>query len=47
MHVNVPSLPLHLLSPSEDEVKTSIEQSTIVASHSIRKVSGCSRSMTN
>ena len=44
--LNVPTLPLHVLSPSEeDEVKTSIEQSTVAASHSIRKMPGCSRSM--
>ena len=35
-----------MLSPSEeDEVKTSIEQSTITASRSIRKKPECSRSM--
>ena len=46
--LNVPILPFHVLSPSEeDEVKTSIEQSTITASRSIRKKPGCSRSMTN
>ena len=46
--LNVPTLPLHVLSPSEeDEVKTSIERSTITASRSIRKKPGCSRSMTN
>jgi hypothetical protein len=44
--LNVPTLPLHMLSPSEeDEVKTSIEQSTIAVSCGIRKMPECSRSM--
>ena len=46
--LNVPTLPLHVLSPGEeDEVKTSIEQSTIAASRSIREKPGWCRSMTN
>ena len=44
--LNVPTLPLHVLSPSEeDELKIFIEPSPIAASHSIRKMPGCSRSM--